>query len=157
MFFDELEKLRKRVLKYPKQYRQEFWGYGKNSHVVQEQRPACKTAGCLAFNTVVSHGYRLVDFSTQGETSLASNGKEIVEVGDKAQEILGLTSEQGSELFGANAGGWSRRAYDAYHHAKTPTQRAQAAAMAIEDFVAKYRAIEAYGARLKMTLIDLGL
>jgi hypothetical protein len=161
----ELENLRSRVLKHPYEYRQQFWGYGPNSSVVQEQKPLCKTAGCLAYNVLANHGYTLYfPFSAdyhEFQTSSAKKGNEIVDISEKAQEILGLDEWQASELFGGGRNGWSKRAQVAYRDAatvgKTPQQvaklRAQAAAMAIKDFISKYQAIEAFGmASISMAL-----
>lgn len=156
MNYVELEKLRQRVLKFPEQYRQEFWGYGKNSRVVRTQKPACKTAGCLAYNVVAGHGYKLVfNDGCFDEADTCHKRNETVDIMLKAKEILELNSKQSSELFAANGGAWSRRAHAAYHNATNPEQRAAAAAMEIEDFVAKYRAIEAYGAELIRDVKDI--
>jgi hypothetical protein len=146
LHFDELENLRDRILKYPSQYRQEYWGYGKGSRVVKEQKPACGTAGCMAFNAVANHGYILSPFlDGDGETTTCRKNGRSFPIRSKATEILGLTFDQSEELFNGGRGGWSERAQDAYNDAKTPKARAAAAALAIDDFIAKYRAIEAYG------------
>jgi hypothetical protein len=146
--FEELAKLRQRVKRYPAQYRQEFWGYGKGSEVVKQQRPACGTAGCLAYNVVANHGFYLTHFNSGGEASACSDGTDIFDIQSKATEILGLDPEQAMELFSGGRSGWSFRASQAYSNAKTPKERAAAAIMQIDDFVAKYRAFEAYGKRL---------
>ncbi len=143
MNFAELEKLRKRV----KRYRQEFWGYGKDSSVVKHQRPACGTAGCLAYNVVANHGFHLTSFNTVGEASACSDGTDIFNIQSKATEILGLNEDQAMELFNGGRGSWSFRANQAYAASKTPRERAAAAVMQIEDFVAKYRTLEAYNAK----------
>lgn len=152
--FAELEKLRRRVKRYPAQYRQEFWGYGKGSYVVKDQRPTCGTAGCLAYNVVANHGFHLTRFNSAGEASACSDGTGgIFDIMGKATEILGLTPDQSLELFGGGRSGWSRRASQAYDAAETSKQRAEAAIMQIDDFVAKYRAIEAYGKSLQAAVI----
>lgn len=145
--FAELENLRKRVLKHPAQYRQEFWGYAKGSRVVKDQRPACGTAGCLAYNTVANHGFYLANINALGETDSCSDGVAIFDIQSKAKEILGLSEEQAMELFSGGRCGWSLRANLAYGSARTPKQRAAAAALQIEDFVAKYRTLEAYNSK----------
>jgi hypothetical protein len=145
--FEELAKLRQRVKRYPSQYRQEFWGYGKGSNVVKNQRPACGTAGCLAYNVVANHGFYLVGFTSCGEASACSDGNDIFDIQGKATEILGLDPDQAFELFSGGRSGWSFRASQAYSSAKTPKERAAAAIMQIDDFVAKYRTLEAYSAK----------
>jgi len=144
--FEELEKLKKRVLKYPSQYRQEFWGYGKNSYVVHEQRPACGTAGCLAYNVVANNGY-VLSFSLGDleETGSCAKDGAIFNIKETAVKLLNLNEWQADELFSGGMCGWSFRSKTAYHLAKTSKGRAKAAALAIDDFAAKYRAIEAYG------------
>jgi hypothetical protein len=145
--FEELAKLRQRIKRYPSQYRQEFWGYGKGSAVVKNQRPACGTAGCLAYNVVANHGFYLTRFNSHGEASACSNGTELFDIQSKAKEILGLTEDQSMELFGGGRSGWSFRAATAYAASKTSKQRAAAAIMQIDDFVAKYRTLEAYNVK----------
>lgn len=157
--FAELENLRKRVLAHPAEYYQPFWGFGPDSEVVKDQKPVCKTAGCLAFNVLAGHGYSLYfPFAEEGcrfQTSMAVKGSESVDIASKAQEILGLDDSQASELFSGGRAGWSPRAQLLYRDSlrqknfrRAGKMRAQAAALAIEDFVAKYRAIEAFGKRL---------
>jgi hypothetical protein len=165
----ELENLRSRVLKHPNEYRQQFWGYGPNSSVVKEQKPLCGTAGCLAYNVLANHGYTLYfPYRNDGDafqTTSAKKGDEIVDISEKAQEILGLDEWQASELFGGGRSGWSKRAQVAYRDAATTGKtlkqvaklRAQAAALAIEDFIAKYRAIEAFGMELKFAVDQYGI
>ena len=155
--YAELENLKKRIKRYPSQYRQEYWGYGPKSFVVKDQKPICGTAGCLAFNVVANNGYTLSKFDIEGETAMCQkDGEFFFYIRHKAVEILGLTHDQSDELFGGGSGGWSSRARQAYNTAKTPRQRAAAAVMAIDDFIAKYRAIEAYGTDLKSALYALG-
>lgn len=156
--FKELEKLKRRVLRYPEQYRQEYWGYGGASDVVEQQKPACGTAGCLAYNVVAGNGYTLgstLKVKGLGETAACFKKGEGYSIKGVAQEILQLNPYQADELFGGGMHGWSPRSRQKYKQAKTPRERAEAAAMAIDDFAAKYRAIEAYGRNELIEMVKL--
>lgn len=156
--FEELEKLKRRVLRYPEQYRQEYWGYGGASGVVEEQKPTCGTAGCLAYNVVAGHGYTLgpkLEVKGLEETASCFKKGEGYSIKSVAQEILNLNPYQSDELFGGGMHGWSPRSRQKYKQANTPRARAEAAAMAIDDFAAKYRAIEAYGRNELIQMVQI--
>lgn len=145
MFYNEVEKLKRRVKRYPERYHQEYWGYGRHSRIVNEQNPSCGTAGCLAFNTVAGHGWRPGPLDGDFQFDSCKKGGDERDISNLATEILGLTKSQSGELFDGDGLGWSKRARAAYHNAKSPEERAAAAIMELDDFMAKYRAIEAYG------------
>lgn len=141
----ELEKLKTFILENEgRTYDQRFWLFGPGSLVVANLAPSCGTAGCLAGNTVLMHGYRPVlypalDWPGQFSCVTKRHGVKKYYVEDLALKILGLTEQQGEKLFDSCCLGWSELAREAYLSAENPMEKARAAVMALDDLIADER------------------
>ena len=136
MNIKKLKKLKAWILAEPRRYNQKWWIFGKHSNVVQEQKPPCGTAACLAGNACLMEGYVPVpEYLGQERMDWVSldNGPRI-DVGVAAEKILGMKGK-GNKLFSADCQGWSEKARQAYLVAKTPQQRADAAAMELDRLI----------------------
>jgi hypothetical protein len=134
----KLQKLKDWIIAEPRRYNQKMWIVGPRSIVVQDQNPPCGTAGCLAGNACLMEGFKADKTLRQSCVVLDDKGcrKDIQRL---AQKILDLTDIQAGRLFHCECEGWPLRAQILYQESKAPEQRAEAAAMAIDDLIAKAR------------------
>lgn len=134
MNVEKLLKLKEWILAEPRRYNQENWFYTPDDEVTLNQQPPCGTVACLAGNACMMEGYK-PDFKlgTLSGTTHLLGGENVREM---AIEILELNDDQAKGLFDGDCLGWSVRSKDAYDRATDLTQKAQAAAMAIDDFIA---------------------
>jgi hypothetical protein len=133
----KLRKLKRYILAEPRRYHQHWWMItgDKTKHpILATQKPPCGTVACLAGNACLMEGFR--PHPDNCNFVAWKREKELLDVADVAQDILGLSDEQTLALFRFDGSGWSQRAYRAYYDATTISGRARAATMAIDDLIA---------------------
>ena len=144
MNITNLRKLKRYVLAEPRRYYQGYWLLDKKSDVVEDQKPPCGTAGCLAGLAALMEGYVLhhTNGDAQGEYQRVSKprGKKTFNVESLAMEILGLTQHQADQLFEASGMGWPNETGMMLRAAQNPKKAAQAAAAAIDILIAREQA-----------------
>jgi hypothetical protein len=135
----KLRKLKKWILAEPRRYNQKYWMFSAHSDVVLNQAPPCGTAACLAGSACLMEGYKpYIDENVESRIDYVRKprGKKQFNIENLGQEILGLTDYQSNNLFSSSCNGWSDRSRNAYFCSITLQDRAQAAVMAIDDFIA---------------------
>lgn len=131
-------KLKKWILDEPRRYHQGVW-MSRESFTVVDQRPPCGTVACLAGSACLMEGY-----DTKNQSAfiafVSKNGGKLRPIKTVACEILGLTPYQAANLFDGTCDGWEEGNANAYDNAKSPLDRARAAAAEIDRLIALERA-----------------
>jgi hypothetical protein len=123
----KIRKLIRFLKKEPRRYCQDRWFQDVRSKRMKN-KPPCGTLACLAGEAVLMEGYK-----PYGEMHCTlPDGSETEEVSVVAQKILGLRSKQADYLFVGDCSGWPEEAARAYENATDPSERVNAAIMALK-------------------------
>jgi hypothetical protein len=138
-----LQKVKQRILKSPKRFNMRYYYISTKSGPVQDmlERPSCYTQVCIAGETLLQTRDVKINRKDGGLVRFDGAEADSVFFAQTAAERLELSEAQAVRLFNLSRWmpthlSWPERFDKAYRAAKTPQERAQVAADAIDDFIA---------------------